>query len=195
MHFVKNVLFSNKRQWFQSSWFIPKFKQKQIRISKTYAINPSYFEPLKESQNIVIKWPKIIDKRLIFPAGTCFFLFDAGVELKLIEKDSYLAGCKKLIADCDKKNCYVKFHPYQSNEMKNIILSYFDEFGIKYTEFTIDVPFELVISSNIGLEMYGFHTSLISFAEDINNNHIIYNYTSYLCKLSKSFNDYMSNYS
>lgn len=185
--FIKNLLFSNKRVWFQSSWDIPKSRKSKIKIQKTYATNKKYFEQEHNANHIVIKWPKIVDERLSFPKGTNFFLFESAIELKQIDKRHYLIGCERLIKDSNVKKCYIKFHPNQREENVNEILALFE--GVDYTVFSLNVPFELIISSNSNLNLYGFSTSLIKFGEDY--GHHVVNYTQLLCELSRDFKKYI----
>ncbi len=189
--FIKNLLFSNDRVWFQSSWNIPPKRKRCFNLTKTYAITKEYFSAESDAQHIIIKWPKFSDNRLLFPKGTNFFLFESAIELKQIDKKSYLQGCEELIRDSHVKECYVKFHPNQKEENIKEILKLFNDIDVK--RFEIQVPFELVIASNSRLNLYGFSTSLIKFGEDYGHN--VMNYTSVLCQLSRNFNSYIKSMS
>lgn len=186
---LKNLLFSNNRIWWTKTWDIPECKRHLLNLTKTYAIDESFFKPIKDTDNIVIKWPSINgDKRFYFPEKTNFFLFETVVEEGFASIESYLACCKKLIEDSGVSHCYLKFHPAQNENNITRIKSLFKGLEIELVDNTI--PFELVLSTSKNLNLYGFSTSLLKFGSVLGHN--ITTYLDLLLTMStKKYRDHL----
>ena len=180
---LKNLLFSNKRVWWYSTWDVPKNKVGVLKLHNSYAISKGFFEPCKYTNNLLIKWPSLDEQKYKYPSCSNFFLFESAVEMGYVNIDDYLESCKQLIRDSKVSKCYLKFHPGQSEENIAKIKSLFD--GICFSVLSNDVPFELIISSSKNLNLFGFSTSLLKFGIDY--NHHVVSYLDLLCSKSESF--------
>lgn len=185
-----NLFFSSKRFWYQTNWSITEAVARKIHAHKAYALRDSFFSPLQERgvDLVQIKWPQTSNREKSIPDGSNVFIFESAVELGQIEKDVYMAGCRKLIVASGVKECYLKFHPNQKKENVTNIVSMFKGRSIKYCP--EDYPFELIMSSAQGLHLFGFTTSLLKFGEDL--GHKVTRGTDYLRKSSKLFDSYCS---
>lgn len=65
---------------------------------------------------------------------------------------------------------YIKFHPGQPEEERNIILSFFENEGLAYRIMDNDIPMELIISSKKNLNFAGFSSSVLYYAIDYGHN-------------------------
>lgn len=165
---LKNIFFSNIRMWWNSTWDIPPKRRKSVNLRKTYAISKDIFEALDYTDNVIIKWPRIDDPRLCFPSESDFYLFDSCVEQKYVSLDDYIECCKLLVDEGKNNISYIQFHPAQDKETKRKILLLFQ--NKNYTILDGTVPFELILSSNSKLNLFGFSTSLLKFGEDMGHN-------------------------
>lgn len=185
---VKNIiLFPNKRIWFQSNWNIPKRFYFEKEIVRTFAINDKFFSKLRRAENYVVKIPTY-DLKITIDEKKPIFVFETAVEVQLIEREIYMAVCKKLITECAKQENYIKFHPNQSEENKQTIRSFFGEKQCK--DLPMDIPFELILSSYKHLTVCGFTSSLMFFAKDM--GHTTINYTKELTSKSRKFAKYVA---
>ena len=183
-----NLFFSSSRFWYQENWGFSKKMAKIIKPHNAYALSESLFEPLKV-HNVMVKrifWPKIEGKVMSLPRGSNVFLFESAIELGLIEKKVYMDGCRELIKASGVTECYVKFHPNQTQENIQEIISMFD--GISYKYCPNDYPFELIMSSSDNLSLYGFTTSLLKFGEDM--GHVVFRKDEFLRQRSHRFSEY-----
>lgn len=141
------------------------FKQKSMY---TYAINNKIFEGFN-AVNRIIRWPIIpINSQLDYSAA--FFIVDGWVQNKMCEKDVFLSLMYKLIQENALSKNYIKFHPNQTDEEKEIIINYFQELDFRYEILDSSIPFELIITSTQNLKIIGMGSALCFFAKDLNHN-------------------------
>lgn len=186
--FIFNILFSTKRTWYQLNWDIPFHSRKRFKMGNAYALNDEFFKPLERFgvTSICITWPRFDNIDAELPQGSHIFLFESAVELGLVEKETYIAGCKELIKMCKSKSCFVKFHPNQNNENIKDIRELFK--GMSVRDCRDDIPFELIMATSQNLNLYGFTTSLLKFGEDLGHN--VISLKDFLINNSQSFKSY-----
>lgn len=179
--FLSNLSFLQKMRYFYAfylykrtmrirgggQWFIEGHLSKQKDIH-SYAINNSFFKYLP-SINHIVKWPSI-DMELDFEDDSRIFIFDGFVKNCMMEKEYYMNICSKLIKEYHMKFNYIKFHPGQPEEERNIILSFFENEGLAYRIMDNDIPMELIISSKKNLNFAGFSSSVLYYAIDYGHN-------------------------
>lgn len=184
---AKNIItIFNKRTWYQSNWFIPNHFYREKETIRTFACNETFFLPLNKARNFVIKLPSY-PLNIQIQETNPVFVFETAVEVKLIDRDIYMEACRKMIRECARENNYIKFHPNQSEANKETIRSFFA--GVHYQELSMDIPFELILSSYANLTVCGFTSSLMFFAKEL--GHGTKNYTSELTKRSRKFASYV----
>lgn len=187
--FLKNIstIVNRKRIWFQCNWNIPNRFYFEKEVVRTFACSKNYYKSLRSAQNYIINIPQYqltIKINSFYP----IFVFETAVEVHLIEKEIYMNACKKMIAECAENNNYIKFHPNQNEENKELIRSFFGKKS--FQELPMDVPFELILSSYKNLTVCGFTSSLMFFAKELKHKTI--NYTEELTRNSKKFAKYVS---
>lgn len=181
--YIKNAVFGSNRIWWGTTWDMPKGKENIIKLRKTYAIDTKFFAPLEQAEHVIVKWPRIKDNRFIFPEYSNFLLFESAVEQSFLTIDEYVGCINKLMDENHINNCFLKFHPGQLEKNVNRILHLFD--GINYKIIDNSIPFELILSSNRNLNLYGFSTSLLKFGEDM--GHHVTSYLDVMCQVSERF--------
>lgn len=170
--------------WCSDRWNTYR-KLKGIRVDETFALSDHLFKYMSCVHSI-IKWPHMnIEEK--FPDNATFFVFESAVEQNTIELDIYIHACYKLINRHASKTNFVKYHPYQSNIVKERIIDIFNKCNLTVSILSGDVPFELLLCSKNKLKVCGFTTSLIFYASLLGHEtHICVNA---LLK-SKSFQNY-----
>lgn len=171
------------------SWRMPDFLIDKKKKPECYAISNDIFRKLPYVNN-VIKWP-VFDitnpEFCIKPQYPCF-IFEASVEMKVIERDIYMKYSQHLIEEKAENMNYIKFHPAQSERNKNEIRSYFNVRGIEYKELSMEIPFEVYISTYTNMKVYGFNSSLLVFAKQL--GHHTFSMESELLKGSEKYNQW-----
>lgn len=152
-----------KQRIFESKWYIKGSIYKQWHLD-SYATNDIYFKMLP-SRNHIVKWPKIkLDIAINNEAP--IFIFDGFITNGYVEPYIYLKCCKEIIKKHSKRNNYVKFHPAQKEEEREIIISYFEEIGAIVETMRDEIPTEYVILQFSNLTFVGFMSSLLYYAHD-----------------------------
>lgn len=185
---LKNLLsVGDRRYWHQSNWFIPNRFYREKECVRTFAFTERYFSPLVKALAFQVKMPKFsIDINI--DSQKPIFVFEAAIELNFIEREIFMQGCALMIDECKAEINYVKFHPNQKEENKKDILSFFG--NSKVNELPMDIPFEIILSTYSDLNVYGFTTSLIYYAEQMGHN--TKSYADYLTSKSKRFANYVN---
>lgn len=161
---VKIYLRTN-RVW-RGGWYTHGTMTKQKELH-SYAVNSLFFRKLP-SINHIIKWPTV-DVGIKIKLESTIFIFDGFVQNHLIERDFYMKKCRELVFQCVNNYNYIKFHPAQTQEDIEMILSYFQEQKCRYELLPNDIPFEMILLSNRNLKLAGFGSSLLYFAYELGN--------------------------
>ena len=171
------------------SWRMPDFLVNKKKKPECYAISCDIFSRLPYVNNI-IKWPvfNITNSEFrIEPQYPCF-IFESSIEMNVIEREIYMKYSRQLIEEKAESLNYIKFHPAQSEENKNEIRSYFKAQGLGYKELSMEVPFEMYISTYTNMKVCGFNSSLLIFAKQL--GHRTYSLESELLKGSEKYNQW-----
>ena len=167
---VNKLYLRTNRCHYPVVWYYPGFLNKQESVN-SYAISDAFFKYLP-SKNHIIKWPVKNVEVEILP-DTTIFIFDGFVYHNLCESDFYLQCCKKIITEEYGKHNLIRFHPAQSVEEKERIMSFFTDNGIEYEQMESSIPFEWVLmSSKQTLKVVGFGSSLLFFSKDF-GHHVV----------------------
>lgn len=150
-------------------WYIEGHLMKQKEI-KSYALSDSFFKFLP-SNNIIVKWPQV-DINIVFEADSRIFVFDGFIKNGFMEKNIYMNICERLIKMYNKKYNYIKFHPGQTEDEKDALISFFRDNKLHYEVMSNDIPMELIISSMKNLNFAGFSSSVLYYALDY-GHHVI----------------------
>jgi hypothetical protein len=156
-----------KVRFFYGCWFISGSIYKQFHLD-SYATNNHYFAYLP-SRNHIIKWPliKINEK---FDIKCNFFIFDGFVGNHIAEYDVYMCNCGKIIDKYATSDNYIKFHPEQTLQERDQILTFFKKKKVKFQILNDDVPMEYIILSLAKATFVGFGSSLLHYAKDCGHN-------------------------
>lgn len=155
------------RRTFECKWYKRGTIYKQ-HVLDSYAINNVYFCCLP-SKNHIVQWPKEQLKMTLNPQ-TPIFIFDGFITNGSVERDVYLRCCKEMISNYATENNYVKFHPAQKKDERDILLSYFAKLGCGVEQMRDDIPTEYVILQFRHLTFIGFMSSLLYYAHDFGHN-------------------------
>lgn len=148
-------------------WYCDGIKEKQS-IIKAYGINEDYYHFLKCNFH-KIEWPKVkVDLEPINEAPV--FIFDGFVVNGMSESDYYMNQCREMIERFSKKNNYVRFHPNQSAEEKNMLLSFFNENGVSCKIMDGNVPFEYYIMQGEKMTIVGMGSTLLYLGQIYGHN-------------------------
>ena len=142
------------------------------RVTETFAITDKLYQNIP-CKHTVVKWPFITLKHAIVEDAP-FFVMDSLVEQKIVDIDSYITVCKKIIDKYHSQLNYVKFHPYQSDYVKTAVLSCFTDNGWKIEVLPNDIPFEMILCNKRHLCVCGFTTSLVFYASLMGHEAHIY---------------------
>lgn len=155
-----------RRYWFSDYPFYYDFlKTRFVFLTELFGIAPNSFLSLCETKHIV-KWPKV---RTGFKLDTSnpIYIFEAAIEQKFVSSAVYLAAVKTMIDETGKFMNYIKFHPGQSEENKNMIRQYFFDLNKEITEIPQNVSFEIIMTKYSKLEIIGFGSSLLLYAKNL----------------------------
>ena len=186
---ISNFLtFFSQRIWYKDDWLIPL--RLLPKMNKTFSLNIDYFSKIECKEHVLVKFPQI-NISLELDTTKPIYLLEASAEHKCVETNIFLEGCRYMIEDSKHDLNYIKFHPGQSKENREKILSFFGNSVVK--ERPSDVPFELILGSFRNLKLYGFTTSLLGFGKNL--DHEVHSYADYLIKNSKKYADYVNSMS
>ncbi|WP_421874980.1 polysialyltransferase family glycosyltransferase [Marinoscillum sp.] len=100
-------------------------------------------------------------------------LLDAVVEQKVAKLEHLSMLLIKIAEKLRSSKVLVKYHPIQSEEVKRSLVEIFSRFEIDLVEYESHVPFEVVLFSYKGLNIYGIGSSLLVYAS-LMNDHKVY---------------------
>lgn len=185
--YIRLWLLRGTRLWKTAGWNSPC--KLNFPISETFAITDKLFRPMS-CEHTVVKWP-IIDTGIVIENNASIFVFESAVERKDIEKEVYMNSTKLMIDKYGSSINYVKFHPFQSKQNINQIISIFKDKGLNVSPLPDDIPFELILCSKEKYRVCGFTTSLVYFA------HLL-GHEAHICGTtllsSKKFHKYWESY-
>jgi len=162
-----SAIFYKSRYW-ETDFAFSKISKRNIK-TETFGISKNSFSYLPVKHNVVT-WPQLaynVDLTFTNP----FFIFEGAVEMDYLGYDTYLSAINEAVKAKGKPVNYVKFHPAQTAENKQAILNVFEQHGFKYVELPGNIPFEALITSNKGLDIVGFGSSLLIYAK-LTNHHV-----------------------
>lgn len=175
-----------RKRTFECKWYRKGIIYKQIGLD-SYAINDNYFQCLP-SHNHIIRWqvdPVDVPLQKEFP----IFIFDGYVSNRLVDYDTYMKLCNKIITEQSKSVNYVKFHPAQTKCERDNIMRLFERCGVIAELMSDDIPMEYIIVQNRNHIFVGFTSSLLYYARD--NGHKVISYEKYLLQASDTFRQYV----
>ena len=152
-----------------SLWYMDGVLRNQKDLD-AYVIYEDFFDGLDCVPRIV-SWPNY-DIELPDRIDGPVFVFDGFVKNGLSDSDYYLEKCKLLISRFHQAKNMVKFHPAQSKEECNTILSFFKELGANCREMDESIPFELYIIKEKMMTVVGMGSSLLYYAHS-RGHHVI----------------------
>lgn len=134
-------------------------------VSETFAISDKLFSNV-HCKHTIIQWPEF-KLPIELEDNSVYFVFGAMVEDHFIERDLYMQATEKMIKKYAKADAcnYVKFHPRQTDNNILYIIYLFFKNGFKVRVLPNDVPFEAILASKRHIEVCGFTSSLIFFAD------------------------------
>ena len=164
--FISKLFFPSKRFWLTNLLF--KDFYRILNINCTYGISKKTFEFLPYRKKI-IQWQNF---GLNFEINEKFpiFIFDALIEMNFIEPQLYWAAVKQMIGETAFECNYIKFHPYQSTENKNLIKRQFEMQKSSYIELDQNVIVEDIIVNKEYLTFNGFSSSILLYAKIYNHS-------------------------
>ena len=146
-------------RFYGCNWYVDgQLHQKTI---DTYSLYPEYFKYLP-SDNHTITWPKI-ELDVDIDTDGVYFIMDGYVKNGMAESEVYLTQCRDMIRQFKGGCNYVKFHPNQSKEECDTILSFFEDEKVEVM--SQDIPFELYITNGRNLSIVGMTSSLLFLAK------------------------------
>lgn len=168
-----NILFmrNEKRMWKAYNWFPDKYAHYKRPI-KAFAFDKAYFGKMP-TETIMVTWP-IMEIDIKLNMNYPVFVMEAAVELGQVEKQVYMKALGNLIDNCAKENNYIKFHPQQSKDTQEQIVEIFHQKGKDVESLPMNVPFELVLSSNKNMTVCGFGSSLLFYAKAFGHKVVSY---------------------
>lgn len=183
---VLNFLYQHRIWASYYSWQMPDFLVDKKKTPESFAISIDIFSKLPYTNN-VIKWPvfSITNPEFQIDSQYPCFIFESSIEMKVIEREIYMKYSQLLIEEKAEMLNYIKFHPAQSEENKNEIRSYFKKQNLEYKELSMEIPFEMYISTYANMKVYGFNSSLLIFAKQL--GHQTYSLESELLKRSEKY--------
>lgn len=158
--YIWGWLLRGTRLWKTAGWNYPS--KLRFGISETFSITDKLFQ-LMNCKHTVVQWP-VVDTGIQIEKDSTIFVFESAVERKDIEKENFMSSTRLLIEKYGRTNNYIKFHPYQTKENKEDILSLFTSRELKVKELPDNIPFELILCSKEKYRVCGFTTSLVYFA-------------------------------
>lgn len=160
---INSIYLRTKRVWMPHEWYYKGILYKQKKID-SFATSNSFFHYLP-SNNHIVTWPKT-SVNVDIKDNSTIFIFDGFVSNHLVESQYYLDCCKKMIEEDSEAMNYLRFHPAQSNNERQKIISFFKKLGKDYEVMDSSIPFETIISNCSSLKITGLGSSLLFFARD-----------------------------
>jgi hypothetical protein len=131
-----------------------------------------------------------LDNKFILKNASIFFM-DALYEQNFADRKKINTIFSKFIRENLKNfnELYLKFHPTQSDEIKNDVLSVLEENKINYQIIPHDVSAELMFVKSENLYVYGFFSSVLFYAGIM--NHQSFSLSEQLAKIDEDYNKYL----
>ena len=158
-----NYIHKTRRVWRTLGWYQPNTLSKQKEIH-SYAINSIFFKDLP-SVNHIIKWPSAPIK-VEYGEKPVFFICDCYAAYGVISLEYYIDYFNKIIEKYAGVNNWIKFHPAQKKEEKQLIENAFKKVGKIVHVCDNNIPMEIVISSLRNLTFVGSCSSILKYARD-----------------------------
>jgi len=111
------------------------------------------------------------------------FISSVLVEYNLIDERTYLLMIEKLIekiVDSNLSNLYIKFHPFQSTEIKNKIHKICDKHDLNSILIPDNESVEQIVMNIDYLKIYGFESSLLFYSKILNKTTEVYSLNNFI---------------
>jgi len=160
-YLFKSLVVYHTPRFYGRNWYVDgQLPNKNI---DTYGLYSEYFNHIDSSFH-KIEWPSV---ELDFSINDkcVYFIMDGYVRNRMAESDIYLKHCKDMILQFHGNKNAVKFHPNQSPEECNKILSFFSFCNAEVQVLDSMVPFEFLIAGSKRLRIIGMTSSLLFLAK------------------------------
>nr|WP_315143083.1 polysialyltransferase family glycosyltransferase [uncultured Flavobacterium sp.] len=164
-----------KRYWFTDYSFYYEFLKVRFNHSvQFFGVSDRSFGSFNNKTHVV-KWPYVqTDFRL--NTSNPIYILEAAIEQNFVSKEAYLKAVQIMISESVSSDNYIKFHPAQNEENKNKIRQYFLDQNKNIIELPQNIPFELLMSQHLNLDIIGFGSSLLLYANFLNHRVLSYEY-------------------
>jgi hypothetical protein len=155
-----------------------------------YAISQDAFTDVESRFIIPVYRPNFINT-ISVEAGSAFFLPDSVVENKAVSIDYFVTRIEKFIIwlkNNSLKKVYLKFHPVQSTQVKDLIINKLNENDINVVLLKDDEILEYVFANAKQLKIVGFISSLLVYG--VMNNQEVFTLTKVDDELGVQINSF-----
>lgn len=171
--------------------FLAPYRKSKI-IPTYYLLDNKWHEP--KEHYCLVQWPiEKIDFNL--PEESVVIVMSPLVENNLSEKTNFIKSVHYLIdKSCEMskgKPIYLKFHPYQSTDIINIILTSIKRYDVRYILIPNEEPFEQLIMHTKNLKLLGYESSLLFYATFLGEGHKVYSMSDCLAKIDSLYKSYV----
>ncbi|WP_185231151.1 polysialyltransferase family glycosyltransferase [Teredinibacter franksiae] len=151
-----------------------------IRKSICYGLDKISFRTSLSPNRKILRVPERFGKLVSYKVrAKNVFVFDALVEQNVVSIEMYAEFLDWFLSGRYKeKEIAIKFHPFQSNEFKRLVMERFGKFGLTVEILPQSVNMELLILFSKDLVVYGVGSSLLMYAllKSRENTHVLYPY-------------------
>lgn len=183
---LKTISYFCKRIEFEHP-FLAKYRKSNFKPAYYYF--KSFIEAIP-SNSIYLPYPKF-NQIPIVHSGSHIFIVSPLLEYKLALSDTFtksiifLAEIIKRVSN----SIIIKFHPYQKAPIKESIIKIFDDYSIQLTVLDDSIPIEPIILSDSKLNIYGFESSVLYYASQLECNNV-YSIDRYLSSIDDRYKNY-----
>jgi hypothetical protein len=142
------------------------------------------------NKSIFIKW-EIHPISFQFNQNIPVIILSPLVEYELINKSNFILGISIIIDVINSNDVYIKFHPFQSDEIINDVINIVKMKGKNDLIIPNDEPFEQIILQYPQLKIYGFESSLLFYAKILSGHSEVFSVSNFIEKVDSTYHEYV----
>lgn len=167
--------------------FLAPYRKTHLK-PKYYLLRNQYHHATDDT--ILVDWE--IERNILrLPTESHVMILSPLVEYNLADYDNFFYAIRILcnrIMNSGASTVYLKFHPYQNENVKRDVMSCLQTQNIHNCVLSSDEPFEQILLSSEKLNLYGFESSLLFYATVFRRNHKVYSANRLLSQKDKNYN-------
>lgn len=171
--------------------FLKSYKKKAFNPQYYYLENRYHLQNVKDNTILLPFYKEQECDDFIF-SNSQIFIMSPLVEFNLCSIDNLIKVIHYYFAQLKSRSIYIKYHPVQNENIKEMIVEVASKFKIAVNEIELNLPMEQVLAYSDNAKWIGFESSLLFYATILNSTTQTYSLSNRLAKLDSRYNKWLN---